>query len=117
MPGVGPVVAATVLVAWSHPGRVRSEAALTSLAGTCPIPASSGHTVRHRLNRGGDRTLNRVIHTVALVRMRCDADTRAYVNKRTAQGRTKKEIMRCLKRYITRQLFRALAPKPVPAAT
>lgn len=113
MVGVGPVVAATVLVAWSHPGRVRSEAALASLAGTCPVPASSGNTVRHRLNRGGDRRLNRVITTVALVRMRCDQGTRAYVEKRTAQGLSKKEIMRCLKRYITRQLFRALAPKAV----
>jgi len=117
MVGVGPVVAATVLIAWSHPGRVRSEAALASLAGTCPIPASSGNTVRHRLNRGGDRRLNRVIHTVALVRMRCDPQTRAYVAKRTAQGRTRKEIMRCLKRYITRQLFRALALKPAPPTT
>ena len=115
MVGVGAVVAATVLVAWSHPGRVRSEAAMASLAGTCPIPASSGNTVRHRLNRGGDRRLNRVIHTVALVRMRCDPQTRTYVAKRTAQGLTKREIMRCLKRYITRQLFRALAPKPAPA--
>ncbi len=59
LPGVGPVVAASVLTAWSHPGRVRSEAAFTALAGTCPIPASSGNTLRHRLNRGGDRRLNR----------------------------------------------------------
>lgn len=117
MTGVGPVVAATVLTAWSHPGRIRSEAALASLAGTCPIPASSGNTVRHRLNRGGDRRLNRAIHTVAVVRMRCDPGTRAYVAKRTAQGRTTKEILRCLKRYITRQLFRALHPKPAPATT
>lgn len=117
MMGIGAVVAATVLVAWSHPGRVRSEAAFASLAGTCPIPASSGNTVRHRLNRGGDRQLNRVITTIALVRMRCDPETRAYVAKRTAEGRTKKETMRSLKRYITRQLFRALTPKPVAAST
>ena len=115
MTGIGPVVAAAILVAWSHPGRVRSEAAFASLAGTCPIPASSGNTQRHRLNRGGDRQLNKALTTVALVRMRCDPATRAYVAKRTAQGRTRKEIMRALKRYITRQVFRALAPKPAPA--
>jgi transposase len=113
--GIGEVVAATVLVAWSHPGRVRSEAALASLAGTCPIPASSGNTTRHRLNRGGDRQLNKAIHTIALVRMRVDDATKAYVARRTAEGRTKKEIIRSLKRYITRQLFRALTPKTAPA--
>jgi transposase len=110
--GVGPVVAATVLVAWSHPGRVRSEAALAALAGTCPIPASSGNTVRHRLNRGGDRRLNRAIATIAMVRTRMDPDTRAYVARRTTEGRTKKEIKRALKRYITRQLFRTLQAQP-----
>lgn len=106
--GIGAVVAATVLIAWSHPGRLRSEAAMASLAGTCPIPASSGNTQRHRLNRGGDRRLNRAITTIALVRMRLDPETKAYVARRTAEGRTKKEIMRALKRYITRQLFRTL---------
>jgi hypothetical protein len=107
--------AATVLVAWSHPGRVRSEAALASLAGTCPIPASSGNTVRHRLNRGGDRRLNRALTTIVIVRMRIDPTTRAYVARRRAEGRTTKEIMRSLKRYITRQLFRTLATAhPIP---
>ena len=110
-PGIGPVTAAAVLVAWSHPGRIRSEAALASLAGVNPIPASSGNTTRHRLNRGGDRRLNRAVHTITLTRMRCDADTRAYVDKRTAQGKTKKEITRILKRYITRQLYRQLEPR------
>jgi transposase len=107
--GVGAVVAASVLIAWSHPGRVRSEAAMASLAGTCPIPASSGNTVRHRLNRGGDRRLNRALTTITIVRMRVDPTTRAYVARRRAEGRTTKEIMRSLKRYITRQLFRTLA--------
>jgi transposase len=107
--GVGAVVAATVLVAWSHPGRVRSEAAMASLAGTCPIPASSGNTTRHRLNRGGDRRLNRALTTITIVRMRVDPATRAYVARRRAEGLTTKEIMRSLKRYITRQLFRVLA--------
>ena len=115
--GVGAVVAAAVLIAWSHPGRVRSEAAMASLAGTCPIPASSGNTVRHRLNRGGDRRLNRALTTITIVRMRIDPATRAYVARRRAEGRTTKEIMRSLKRYITRQLYRTLAahiPCPQP---
>jgi transposase len=117
-PGVGAVVAASVLIAWSHPGRVRSEAAFAALAGTCPIPASSGNTVRHRLNRGGDRRLNRALTTVVIVRMRIDLATRAYVARRRAEGRTTKEIMRSLKRYVTRQLFRILTSahqKPSPA--
>jgi len=114
--GVGAVVAATVLIAWSHPGRVRSDAAMASLAGTCPIPASSGNTVRHRLNRGGDRRLNRALTTITIVRMKVDPATRAYVARRRAEGRTTKEIMRSLKRYITRQLFRTLAAAhPLPA--
>jgi transposase len=115
LPGVGSVVAASVLMAWSHPGRVRSEAAFAALAGTCPIPASSGNTVRHRLNRGGDRRLNRALTTVVIVRMRTHAPTKAYVARRRAQGRTTKEIMRSLKRYITRQLYRTLtAAHPIP---
>ena len=112
--GVGAVVAATVLIAWSHAGRVRSEAAFASLAGTCPVPASSGNTVRYRLNRGGDRRLNRAWTTIVIVRMRMDPLTCGYVERRRAEGRTTKEIMRSLKRYITRQLFRTLAaPHPV----
>ena len=98
LPGVGSVVAACVLTVWSHPGRVRSEAAFAALAGTCPIPASSGNTLRHRLNRGGDRRLNRALTTVVIVRMRTHAPTRAYVARRRAEGRTSKEIMRSLKR-------------------
>ncbi|MCD2136356.1 MULTISPECIES: transposase, partial [Rhodococcus erythropolis group] len=107
--GVGAVVAATVLIAWSHAGRVRSEAAFASLAGTCPVPASSGNTVRYRLNRGGDRRLNRALTTVVIVRMRVDPQTRTYVERRRGEGRTTKEIMRSLKRYVTRQLYRTLA--------
>ena len=108
LPGVGAVVAAAVLIAWSHPGRVRTEAAFAAIAGTCPIPASSGNTTRHRLNRGGDRRLNHALHTIVLVRMRIDPATRTYVARRRAQGRTTKEIMRSLKRYVTRELYRAL---------
>lgn len=118
LPGVGPVSAATILTAWSHPGRVRSEAALAALAGTCPIPASSGGTTRYRLNRGGDRQLNKAIHTIAIVRMRCDQSTRDYVAKRTVEGRNKKEIIRSLKRYITRQIYRTINnADTVPSAT
>lgn len=91
-----------------HLGRVRSEAAFASLAGVNPIPASSGNTVRHRINRGGDRRLNRALHMAVVTRMRMDPDTRAYVAKRTAQGRTLREIRRSLKRYLARQIYRQL---------
>ncbi len=111
--GVGPIVAATVLCAWSHPGRVRSDAAFAMLAGTAPIPASSGMTVRHRLNRSGDRRLNQAIHTVVVTRIRVDPETRTYVERRRAEGKTDREIKRCLKRYVTRQLFRQLEHGPL----
>ena len=80
--GVGAVTAAIVLTAWSHPGRVRSEAAFAALAGVSPIPASSGNTTRHRLNRGGDGRLNRALHIAVLVRMTHDSETRTYVENR-----------------------------------
>jgi transposase len=118
--GVGAVTAAIVLTVWSHPGRVRSEAAFAAIAGTAPIPASSGNTVRHRLNRGGDRKLNRAMNTIVLTRMRTDPDTRTYIDRRLAEGKTTKEIRRCLKRYATRQIFRTLAaahPQPVALAS
>jgi transposase len=108
LPGIGPVTAAQAIVAFSHPGRCRHEAAFARLAGTSPIEASSGQITRHRLNRGGDRTLNQAIHTIARTRMRADPATRAYTARRRAQGKTDREIRRCLKRYITRQLYRAL---------
>jgi transposase len=110
--GVGPINAATVLAAWSHPGRCRNDAAFAMLAGAAPIPASSGKTVRHRLNRSGDRQLNRALHNIALSRLRFDPDTRAYADRRRAQGRTDREIRRCLKRYIARQLYRQLETPP-----
>ena len=113
-PGIGPVTAAQAIVAFSHPGRCRNDAAFASLAGTCPIPASSGHTVRHRLNRGGDRALNRAIHTIATVRMRDCPATQAYIARRTAEGKTIREIKRCLKRYIARQLYRTLTATMTP---
>lgn len=89
-------------------GRIRSEAAFASLAGASPIPASSGNTVRHRINRGGDRRLNRALHMAIVTRMRMDPRTRAYVERRTAEGRTLREIRRCLKRYLAREIYRHL---------
>lgn len=112
--GVGPIVAATVLCAWSHPGRCRNEAAFASLAGVAPIPASSGLTTRHRLNRCGDRQLNRALHVIVLSRLRYDPATRAYAERRRTEGRTDREIKRCLKRYISRQLFKQLENPPSP---
>ncbi|WBP95012.1 IS110 family transposase [Mycolicibacterium neoaurum] len=106
--GIGPVTVAVIYTAWSHAGRVRSEAAFAALAGVNPIPASSGNTVRHRLNRGGDRRLNRALHMAVVTRMTHDPDTKAYVERRRAEGRTTKEIRRCLKRYLARHLYRTL---------
>ena len=106
--GIGPVSAAQAIVSFSHPGRCRSEAAFAALAGTSPVPASSGRTIRHRLNRGGDRALNRAIHAIAVTRMRSCPRTRAYIARRTAEGKTAREIRRCLKRYIARELYRQL---------
>ena len=94
--GVGPITAATVLAAWSHPGRCRSEAAFAMLGGAAPIPASSGQTVRHRLSRSGDRQLNQALHTIVLTRLRRDPATQAYAKRRRAQGKTDPEILRCL---------------------
>jgi transposase len=114
--GVGPVSAAQAIVSFSHPGRCRNDAAFAALAGTSPLEASSGRTVRHRLNRGGDRALNRALHTIAATRMRSCPTTRAYVARRIAQGKTPREIRRCLKRYIARQLYRTLATAMTPTA-
>ena len=110
--GIGPVSAAQATVSFSHPGRCRSDAAFAALAGTSPLQASSGRTARHRLNRGGDRALNRAIHTIALTRMRSCPRTRTYVARRTAQGKTQREIRRCLK--LKRPRFSA-APMRVAA--
>jgi transposase len=107
-PGIGPVTAAQAIVSFSHAGRCRNEAAFAKLAGTSPVEASSGQVTRHRLNRGGDRALNRAIHVIAGTRMRCDPGTIAYTARRRAQGKTDREIRRSIKRYIARQLYRAL---------
>jgi transposase len=114
--GIGPVSAAQAIVSFSHAGRCRNDAAFAKLAGTSPIEASSGQTTRHRLNRGGDRALNNAIHTIARTRMRCDPATRAYVARRIAEGKPKREIRRCIKRYVARQLYRALTAAMTPPA-
>ncbi|RVU27636.1 IS110 family transposase [Streptomyces antnestii] len=112
--GIGPVTAATVLVAWSHPGRIRNEAAFAALAGVSPIPASSGNTTRHRFNRGGDRRLNRALNVIAMVRMVHHPQTRAYADRRRTEGKTDREIRRCLKRYLARRLYRHLNNAAAP---
>ena len=110
--GIGPVVAATILCAWSHPGRFRSEAAFASLAGVAPIPASSGLTTRHRLNRSGDRRLNSAIYTIVISRLHYDPATRAYAARRKTEGKTGAETRRCLQRYIARNIYRLLENPP-----
>jgi transposase len=105
---VGPISAAQVLVSWSHAGRLRSEAAFAALAGVNPIPASSGQVTRHRLNRGGGRQLNRALHTIVLARLRDDPETRSYAARRSSQSKSARDIRRCLKRAIARQLFKLL---------
>jgi transposase len=112
-PGVGPISAARLLVAWSHHDRFPHEAAFAALAGVSPLEASSGKTTRHRLNRSGDRQLNAAIHRVALTRRRCHhPETEAYVARRTTEGKTDRDIHRCLKRYLARRLFRILQSLP-----
>lgn len=112
--GVGPITAAILLCAWSHPGRIHSEAAFAMLAGVAPIPATSGQTTnRHRLNRYGDRQLNRALHTIAISRLRYDPRTRDYADRRTHEGKTHRDIIRCLKRYLARDLYRLLEHPPL----
>jgi hypothetical protein len=105
----GPEVAGQLLTtAGDNPDRLRSESALAHLCGAAPIPASSGRTNRHRLHRGGDRHANHALHTIVLGRMRHDPRTRAYVARRTTEGLSNKEITRCLKRYVVREVYTAL---------
>jgi transposase len=114
-PGVGPITAAQLLISWSHRGRVRSEAAFARLGGSAPIPACSGQTVRHRLDRGGDRHLNRALQTIVLTRRRRHAATIAYIERRRREGKTSREAVRCLKRYLARHFFRVLEAAAAPA--
>lgn len=107
--GVGHVTAALIFIAWSHPGRCRSEAAFARLGGVAPIPATSGQNQdRHRLNPRGDRQLNMAFYVVAMTRLRSDPESRAYREARRAEGKTDREITRLLKRYIARRVFRLL---------
>jgi transposase len=115
-PGVGPIVAAQLIVTWSHPGRLRSEACFARVAGVAPLPASSGQTIRHRLSRGGDRQLNRALHTVILHRRQHDPATRDYIARRVAEGKSTRDATRLLKRYLARHLYRVMQ-RAAPAMT
>jgi transposase len=116
--GVGPDSAAALLIcAGDNPGRLRSEAAFAALCGSSPVEASSGKTRRHRLNRGGDRQANAALHRIVIVRLRWHQPTRAYLARRTTEGKTRKEIIRCLKRYIAREVFAALYQTDRPNLT
>jgi transposase len=124
LPAIGTHHAATLLVvAGDNPERLRSEASFASLCGVSPVEASSGKVVRHRLNRGGNRDANRALHMICVVRMGSDKRTRKYIARRTAEGKSKWEIMRCLKRYIAREVYRVLLsstttkPPPIQAVS
>jgi transposase len=109
VPGIGTENAATLLiVAGDNPQRLGSEASFASLCGVAPIEASSGKVVRHRLNRGGNREANRALYMICLARMRRDHRTQEYVARRTQEGKSKREIIRCLKRYVAREVYRVL---------
>ena len=107
-PGVGPIVAAQLIVTWSHRDRIDSEACFARLAGVAPLPASSGLTTRHRLSRGGDRQLNRALHTIVLHRRQHDPATRDYIARRIAEGKSSRDAVRLLKRYLARHLYRVM---------
>ena len=112
-PGVGPLAAAQLLISWSHRGRITSEAAFARLAGVAPIPASSGQTIRYRLDRSGDRRLNRALHMILVTRRRAHAPTIAYIDRRIQEGKSRREAIRCLKRYLARNLYRLLENPPI----
>src|SRR4051812_38770753 len=114
-PGIGPHAAAQLVLSWSHRGRIESEAAFARLAGAAPIPASSGQTVRYRLDRSGDRKLNRALHQIILTRRRVHAPTIDYIQRRAQEGKTRRETTRCLKRYLARNLYRLLENPPTTA--
>jgi transposase len=118
--GVGPDTAAALLIAaGDNPGRLHTEASFAALCGASPVEASSGNTQRHRLNRGGDRQANCALHTIVLSRLRWDPRTRSYLNRRIAEGKTRREAIRCLKRYAAREIYRLITseqPDAIPAA-
>ena len=102
------------VLSWSHRGRIVSEAAFARLAGAAPIPASSGQTIRYRLDRAGDRKLNRALHMILVTRKRTHPATIAYIQRRLEEGKTRREANRCLKRYLARNLYRLLENPPQP---
>jgi transposase len=110
-PGIGPITAAKLLAC--DPARFTSEAAFARTNGTAPIPASSGNTTRHRLNRGGDRQINTAIHMIALTRSQHHPETKAYIARRISEGKTKREAMRSLKRHLSRHLYKQLTTPPL----
>jgi transposase len=103
------------VLSWSHHGRIRSEAAFARLAGAAPTPASSGQTVRHRLDRSGDRKLNRALYMILITRKRAHPPTIADIERRMHEGKTRREANRCLKRYLARSLYRLLDDGPLIA--
>jgi transposase len=112
--GIGYVTAAAFYLAWSHPGRCRNEAAYARLSDSAPIEATSGQSQnRHRLNRGGDRQLNRALYFVAVTRQRCCPLTKTYITRRTSEGMTEREAIRCIKRFIARRVWRLLEHPPI----
>ena len=113
-PAVGPIVAAQLIVSWSHRDRFGSDTRFARLAGVAPVPASSGQTTRYRLSRGGDRQLNRALHTIVLHRRHHDPTTRDYIAKRIAEGKSRRDATRLLKRYLARHLYRLLENQEPP---
>jgi transposase len=114
-PGIGPLLAAQIVLSWSHQGRLANEAAFARLAGAAPIPASSGQTIRYRLDRSGDRQLNRALHQIVLTRRRIHQPTIDYIERRVREGKSRREATRCLKRYLARNLYRLLEQPPATA--
>lgn len=106
--GVGPIVAAKILAETRGVRRFRSAAAFAAHSGTAPIPASSGRVQRHRLNRGGNRQLNRALYTIAMVQARWDPSARAYLDRKISEGKSANEALRCLKRHLANVVYRAL---------
>jgi transposase len=111
------VTAAIIIGHTAGAERLRTEACFARHAGTAPIPASSGNTVRHRLHRGGDRQLNRALHIITLSQAVWDPETRAYLDRNTAEGKSKREAIRCLKRHLARRIWRLLYPTTGPSTT
>jgi transposase len=107
------LLAAQIVLAWSHRGRLAGEAAFARLAAVAPVPASSGQTIRHRLDRGGDRQLNRALHQISLTRRRTHRPTIDYIERRVKEGKSRREATRCLKRYLARNLYRLLEHPPL----